>query len=150
MQGFCIQKTYISSSIYDSITQLYRFCIVCSYIIFMYIKQKKAVSVSQFYRFCIAYTMFVCTKNILFNFQAVFSLNFVQVLYSLYIFLYICRNLMYIFCTFIIIQNFDLCNLCIKNIYKFSVLHSFCIHFVQFMYKYLGKGSQNKQTFCKR
>ena len=49
----------------------------------------------------------------------VFSLNFVQVLYSLYI-----------FCTFIIIQNFDLCNLCIQNIYKVCVLYNFCIHFV--------------------
>ena len=47
---------------------------------------------------------------------------------------------MYIFCTFIIIQNFDLHDLCIQNIYKLSVLYNFCIHIAQFMYKFFGKG----------
>ena len=73
------------------------------------------------YSLCI---LFVHTKSINFKFQAV--LSFVQFVH----FLYIYRNLMYIFCTFIIIQNFDLYNLCIQNIYKFSVSCNFCIDFV--------------------
>ena len=76
------------------------------------------------YIFCVVYT-----KSIHFKFQAAFSLNFVQVLYSIHI-VVLCGNLMYMFCAFIILQNFDLCNLCIQNIYKLSVWYNFCIHFV--------------------
>ena len=47
----------------------------------------------------------VCTKNIYFKFQAVFSLNCMCASFAP--FLYICRNLIYIFCIFIIKQNFD-------------------------------------------
>ena len=38
---------------------------------------------------------------------------------------------MYMSCTFINIRDFDLCNLFIQNIYKFSVLYTLCIVFVQ-------------------
>ena len=47
----------------------------------------------------------VYTKNIYFKFQAVFSLNCMCASFAS--FLYICRNLIYIFCIFIIKQNFD-------------------------------------------
>ena len=55
---------------------------------------------------------------------------------------------MYIFCTFIIIQNFDFSNFCIENIYKFSALYNFCIHIVQSLYKYFAKGTQLKLEIC--
>ena len=150
---------------------LYSLHIVC-----IYKKHTKAVSVSQLYRFCMVCTLFVVQKT----YEGHFSQLVVQILYGLYIicstknirrpfqlascidfvqfahivrmykkrtfqvssrfqsdlcasfvqfvqFLYICKNLMYIFCIFIIIQNIDLYNLCIQNIYKLSVLYNFCI-----------------------
>ena len=118
--------------------------------------------------FYIVCALFLCTKNIQRLFQV--AAWIVLVLYCLYkkqtfqvwsrfwselctsfvvciFFLYICRNLMYISCTFIIIQSFDLYDLCIQNIYKFSVLYNFGIHFVQFLYKFFGKGGYKIRAF---
>ena len=149
MGSLHIQKPYISSRIYDSIN-------ICSY---------------TFYIVC---ALFLCTKNIQRLFQV--ATLIVLVLYSLYslfvqktnisslkpflvwtlykfytvcifFFLYRCRNLMYISCTFIIIKSFDLYNLCIQNMYKFNVLYNFGIHFVQFLYKFFGKGGYKIRTF---
>ena len=136
MQKFCIQKTYISS-IYD----LINICIHFLQFIHRLYAQKtyKGCSVSSFYRFCIVCTLFVCTENIQRLFQLTICIGFVQFVHCRYKkhtfqvssrfqfklwtsfvhsvhFLYICRNVMYIFCTFIIIQSFDLYNLCIQNI----------------------------------
>ena len=83
----------------------------------------------------------VYTKNIYFKFQAVFSLNCMCASFAP--FLYICRNLIYIFCIFIINKILIILkfwDLCIQNIYKFSVLYNFCVHFVWFLYKFFGKG----------
>ena len=98
---------------------LYRLYLVC-----IYKKHEKAISVSLLYRLCIFFTLFVCTKNIHIKFQVAFSWNFVQVLYSFVHFWYICRNLMFIAFTIIIIQNFDLYNFYIHKIYTNLV---FCI-----------------------
>ena len=126
---------------------LYSLHIVC-----IYKKHTKAVSVSQLYRFCMVCTLFVVQKNIRRPFQLASCIDFVQFAHIVRMykkrtfqvssrfqsdlcasfvqfvqFLYICKNLMYIFCIFIIIQNIDLYNLCIQNIYKLSVLYNFCI-----------------------
>ena len=93
-------------------------------------KHTKTFSISQLYRFCIVCTLFICTKNHLFQvsscFQSELGTSFVRFVH----FLSLCSSLMYIFCTFIIIQNFDLNNLCIPNIYKVSVLYRFCTNFL--------------------
>ena len=147
MQRFCIQKTYVRSSTYESINILYTFYIV--FTLFMQKKYIKIVSVSQPYRFCIVCTLFVCARNIQRSFQLTRCIGFVQFVHSLYVqkntfqvsrcfqlelstsfaqfvhFLYTCRSLMYIFCTFIIIQNFDFRHLCLQ------FLSTFCIVFVQ-------------------
>ena len=130
-----------------SVSQLYRFCIVgtlfvCTKNIQRLFQQGRCIGFVQFvhyfyiqktYKGCfsqlvvqVLYSLyFVCTKNIHFKFQVIFSLNFLQVLYSLYI-----------FCAFIIIQNFDLYNFYMQNIYKVSVLYKYCIHFIQFLYNF--------------
>ena len=60
--------------------------IICSYVYPQKNIQMSFQLASCGYRFCIVCTLFVCTKNIHFKFQAVFNLNVVQVLCSLYIF----------------------------------------------------------------
>ena len=58
--------------------------------------------------FCIVCTLFVCTKNIHFKFQAVFSLNFVQVLYSLYtkyLQIWCFVQILYSFCTNFLVRQ---------------------------------------------
>ena len=163
MQRFCIQK-HISEAPHmirlRFVYILYSFYIVC-----MQKKHAKIVSVSQLCRFCIVCTLLVCARKIQRSFQLARCIGFVQFIHSLYVqknafqvsrcfqlelstsfaqfvhFLYIYRSLMYIFCTFIIKQNFDFHHLCIQNIYKGSVLYNFCLHFVQFFYKFFGKGA---------
>ena len=68
-------------------------------------------------------------------FQTELCTSFIQFVH----FIDTCRNLMCITCTFIIVQNFDLYNLCIQNIYKFIALYNFCMHFLQFLYKSFGR-----------
>ena len=139
---------------------LYSLNIVC-----MYKKHTKVVSVSLLCKFCIVCTLFVCTKNIQNPFQLARCISFVQFEQYLYVqktyissFKPFLVQTLYKFCTFckffvymqkcdvaflyiphIIIQNFDLYNFCIQNIYKFSALYNFCIHYVQFLQKYFGK-----------
>ena len=122
-----VQKTYKGR-----FSQLLKQILSSLYIICMYKKHAKVVSVSQLYRFCIVCTLFACTKNIHFKFQVVFILNISPVFYILYMY----RKLMYIFCAIIIKQYFDLYNLCIQNIYKLSFLYNFCIHFVKFLHNF--------------
>ena len=89
------------------------------------------------------------------------QLTFVYILYSLYIICVYeniqrpyqfascigfvqCVHYLHIFCIFIIISlslSYQ-CGLCIQSIYKFSALYNFDIHFVQFLYNFFGKGSQ--------
>ena len=163
MQRFCIQKTYISS-IHDLINicmhfvqfihclyvqKTYKGCfsqlvvqvLYSLYIICMYKKHTKAVSVSYLVVQVLYSLRIVCmykkyTFQIASRFWSKLCTCFVQFVH----FFYICRNVMFIFCTFIIIQNFDLYNLCIQNIYKFSVLYNFCIRFVQFLCILFGNG----------
>ena len=142
---------------------LYSLLIVC-----MYKKHTKVISVSLLYKFCIVCTLFVASY-VQKTYKSRFGQLVVQVLYSFYNvcmykkhtfqvsrrfwsklctsfvhfvqFLYymqLCRNVM-MQRTFIIIQNFDLYDLCIQNVYKFSALYNFCIHYVQFLYKFFGK-----------
>ena len=167
-----MQKTYISSSIYDSINIFIHFVqfVHCLYVQKTYIQRLFQlacyISFVQFVHYL--YAQKTCKSH--------FSQLLVQVLHSLYNvcmykkhtfqvlshfwsklctrfghfvhYLYICRNVMQLFCTFIIIQSFYLYNHCIQNIYKFSVLYNVCIHYVQFLYKIFGKG--NNARFLKK
>ena len=94
------------------------------------------------YKFCVVCTLFICTKT----YKDRFSQLVLQVLYNMYI---ICMykkhtktfsvsqlSRFWIVCTLFL----DFYNLCMQNIYKVSVLYNFCIHFVQFLYKFYGKG----------
>ena len=150
MQRFCIHKTCISRSIYDSIN-------ICIH----FVQFAHCLYIQKTYKGCfsqlvvqILYGLYIIcsTKNIRRPFQLASCIDFVQFAHIVRMykkrtfqvssrfqsdlcasfvqfvqFLYICKNLMYIFCIFIIIQNIDLYNLCIQNIYKLSVLYNFCI-----------------------
>ena len=80
-------------------------------------------------------------KSIPFRIQAVFNLNFVQVLYNLFIF---CTYLGMWFTFFLHSLSYDLHNLCIQNRYKVSILYTFCIAFVQ----NFGKGHSLSTGSC--
>ena len=100
------------------------------YIVCMYKKHTKTVSVSYLYRFCKVCTLFVCTKNINFKFQAVFSLKFVQVLYSLYIFcIYVGIS-----CTFFGHSLSYKILICTIFVYKVNTNYVFCMIFVYILY----------------
>ena len=141
MWGLCIYKKHTSVAEYmiqlTFVYVLYSLCIVS-----VYKKHTKAVSGCCLN--CIGFVLFVQkTFQVWSRFWSELCTSFVVCIF----FLYICRNLMYISCTFIIIQSFDLYDLCIQNIYKFSVLYNFGIHFVQFLYKFFGKGGYKIRTF---
>ena len=109
-------------------------CIVFNslYIICMYKKHTKAILVSQLYRYCILCTLFVGTENIHFKFQAIFSLNCVQILYNLYIFsIYVG-----IWCTFFVYSLSYKILISTIFVYKIYTNLVFCIIFVYILYSF--------------
>ena len=124
-RGF-VYKKHTSAQAY-MIPLTFAYILYSLYIVCMYKKHTKVVSVSLLYKFCIVYTLFVCTKNIQKLFQLGSCISFVQFVQCLYVqktyissfkpfmtelctsfvhfvhFLYMCRNLMQVFCIFIII-----------------------------------------------
>ena len=122
MYIFCIYKKYTSAAAY-MIRVTYTFCIVCIYCVCT-----KSKHIQRFFQLdsCIRIGFF---KKHTFQVSSRFYLkselctSFVQLLR----FLYICRNLMYMFWTFIILRNFDLYNL--YKIYTILVLCIICIIF---------------------
>ena len=105
-----VQKTYKGRLSQLDVQDLYGLCIICMH-------KKHTFQVSS-------------------RFQSKLCTSFVQFVQ----FLYIYRNSMYIFRTFIIKQNFDLYNLCVQNIQKLSVF----IICVNILYSFFGKGMPYK------
>ena len=141
MQGFCIYKKYILAATYmirlTLAYILYSLLILC-----MYKKTQRLFKLASFIGFLqVVHFLYVQkTFQVSSCFQFGLCASFVQLVH----FLYICRSLIYIYCTFIIIKIFDLLNLCIQNMYKFSVLYNFCTHFVYFVYRFFGKDCLEK------
>ena len=99
------------------------------YVVCIYKKHTKTVSVSQLYLQVLYSLYIICmykkhTFQVSSCFQSELCTSFVQFVHCLYI----CSSLMYIFCTFIIIENFDLYSLCTQNIPVCEVV--FCIIFL--------------------
>lgn len=69
MQSLCIYKKHSLAAIYI-ILLLFIYILYSLSIVFIYKKHAKTVLVSQLYRFCIVCTLFVFAKNIHFKFQA--------------------------------------------------------------------------------
>ena len=133
------------------IIQLTFVCIFSSlYIKCMYKNHTKAFSVSQLYTFCITNSFF-CTffvacmyKKHTFQESRCFQFEICKRFVQFVLFLYIQKNLMYIFCTCIITQNLDLYytkyQIAISQLARYLAIHLvFCIiffasiHFVQFL-----------------
>ena len=146
MQGFCIYKKYILAATYmirlTLAYILYSLLILC-----MYKKTQRLFKLASFIGFLqfVRIVYFFCMyKKHLFQVSSCFQFGLCASFVQLTHFSYICRSLIYIYCTFIIIKIFDLLNLCIQNMYKFSVLYNFCTHFVYFVYRFFGKDCLEK------
>ena len=133
MYVFCIYKKYTSAAAY-MIRVTYTFCIVCIYYVFT-----KSIHIQRSFQLdsCIRIGFF---KKHIFQVSSVFTLspNFVQVLYSFYVFcIYVG-----IWCTCFghllswLVQSLYIA---IQNIYKFGVMYNFYIHFVYFFDKGVPK-----------
>ena len=144
MWGLCIYKNH--TSVAEYMIQLT--FVAIRFIQFVHMYKKHAKAVSGCYFNCIGFVYTVCTVclykkqtfQVWSRFWSELCTSFIQ--FRIFFFC-IDVGIWYFF----IIQSFDLYNLCIQNMYKFNVLYNFGIHFVQFLYKFFGKGGYKIRTF---